>query len=339
MAPTRATYETSTDTCAYSIDFAAPADDAASLHSLAAEILAYAAERTDGYIWHKQGLALEVSPLSFAAPATAIQHRFLQGKSDVTDAVDDEWLLVWLLREVSLRWDDAVIAVDDDDGEFLLIEAADYLPSWLTPQNAANRVWIHRGHLHLVPLEHKSALPFEDKTLSPSFDPDDDGFLDRATAIELVRDEKVHTRAPKEVEDAVWARIDDYPAKMDEHHHRTLTYLPTDVALALADSPSLIAEAVGAFYEREPATLRAVNTMSRFPPAPPLASAPSTASDMSDTPALPGTVLVPTRLTRPLYSQLVLQRFYAPKLFEKAGWADGTRGKEDERRRSVGMKI
>lgn len=56
-------------------------------------------------------------------------------------------------------------------------------------------------------------------------------------------------------------------------------------------------------------------------------------------PSLPGTVLVPTLLTRPLYSQLVLQRFYAPKPFEKAGWTDAKLGREDERRRSVGMKI
>jgi hypothetical protein len=47
-----------------------------------------------------------------------------------------------------------------------------------------------------------------------------------------------------------------YPAKIREHHHRTLTYLPTEIALALEDSPELIAEAVKAFYEREPDTLK-----------------------------------------------------------------------------------
>lgn len=31
-------------------------------------------------------------------------------------------------------------SVFDLDGEFLLIEAADYLPSWVKPQNAENRV-------------------------------------------------------------------------------------------------------------------------------------------------------------------------------------------------------
>lgn len=80
--------------------------------------------------------------------------------------------------------------------------------------------------------------------------------------------------------------------------------------------------------------------MTRFPPAPPIPSTSSTSdSDMADTLSLPGTVLVPTLLTRPLYSQLVLQRFYAPKPFQKVGWMDAKLGREDERRRSVGMKI
>ena len=44
--------------------------------------------------------------------------------------------------------------------------------------------------------------------MNPSFDPDEDGFIDRATAISLVRDPSVDTRASKEVEETVWARID-----------------------------------------------------------------------------------------------------------------------------------
>lgn len=30
--------------------------------------------------------------------------------------------------------------VEDNDGEFLLIEAADYLPKWLNPDSSENRV-------------------------------------------------------------------------------------------------------------------------------------------------------------------------------------------------------
>jgi hypothetical protein len=40
----------------------------------------------------------------------------------------------------------------DNDGEFLLIEAAYALPRWLSPENATSRVWLRSGALHVVPL-------------------------------------------------------------------------------------------------------------------------------------------------------------------------------------------
>lgn len=36
------------------------------------------------------------------------------------------------------------IRIEDNDGEFLLIEAADFLPKWLDPDNSANRVSISK---------------------------------------------------------------------------------------------------------------------------------------------------------------------------------------------------
>lgn len=39
----------------------------------------------------------------------------------------------------------------DEDGDFVLIEAAYSLPRWLKPELAPNRVWWHGGRLHLVP--------------------------------------------------------------------------------------------------------------------------------------------------------------------------------------------
>ncbi|GAA6029922.1 hypothetical protein JCM8097_009170 [Rhodosporidiobolus ruineniae] len=356
MSGPRGVQQSTTDSCSYSIHFPPSTDLAATLPLLTT----FLASSSSTYIWHNPPpFNFELSPLAFSTPTSQSQPRWIQGKSEVTDAVDDEWFLVWLLRRISEHWTDAVIQVDDDDGEFLLIEAADYLPTWVTPQNAANRVWIHRGHLHLIPLTHRSALPFQgassssaDATLNPSFDPDEEGYLDRATALELVRDESVETRAPREVEDAVWARISGYPEKMQEHHHTTVAYLPVDIALALSEQPDLVAEAVKAFYEREPDTLRACNSMTRFPPSSPSSAfsspSPSSSSSPSSPFSVPPTVLTPVRLTRPLYSQLVLQRFYAPKPFVKAGWSVGVSGEgeakgereELERRwRDVGMKL
>lgn len=43
------------------------------------------------------------------------------------------------------NWNYFCIRIEDNDGEFLLIEAADYLPKWLDPDNSANRVSIHKS--------------------------------------------------------------------------------------------------------------------------------------------------------------------------------------------------
>ncbi|GAA5894726.1 uncharacterized protein JCM6883_002191 [Sporobolomyces salmoneus] len=330
-----------TDTCVYQIDFPSPLDSPSSLRDLSIEILSFVNSVSSRYLWHKQPFTLSLTSLNYSTPLNQGQHQWLEGKTEVTDAVDDEWFIVFLLQQISIKWTEAVVGIEDDDGEFLLIEAADVLPNWVTPQNAANRLWIHQGHLHLIPLEHKSELPFASgggdstTTMNPSFDPDEDGFIDRNTAVSLVRDPTINTRAPKEVEETVWARINGYPKKAEEHHHKTLTYLPTELALALEDSPHLITEAVAAFYERDPGMLKACNTMTRFPPSSPL----SPSSSSTDSSSLPATVLIPTRLTRPLYSQLLLQKFYAPKPFEKCGWIEGKLGEEDLRRREMGMKI
>ena len=48
--------------------------------------------------------------------------------------------MIYILREVSVQHEQAWIKVVDTDGELLLIEAADVLPRWLTPENSDNRV-------------------------------------------------------------------------------------------------------------------------------------------------------------------------------------------------------
>lgn len=65
---------------------------------------------------------------------------FLQGRTNFGDSVEDEWLIVYLLRELSKQYPQSWIRVFDSDGEFLLIEAADALPRWLNPEVAENRV-------------------------------------------------------------------------------------------------------------------------------------------------------------------------------------------------------
>jgi hypothetical protein len=65
---------------------------------------------------------------------------YLHGLTNYGDSVEDEWLIVYILRELSNRFPQLWIKVVDADGEFLLAEAANALPRWLTPEIADNRV-------------------------------------------------------------------------------------------------------------------------------------------------------------------------------------------------------
>jgi hypothetical protein len=65
---------------------------------------------------------------------------YLRGLTNYGDSVEDEWLIVYILRQLSNTIRDLWIKVVDTDGEFLLIEAANALPRWLNPEIADNRV-------------------------------------------------------------------------------------------------------------------------------------------------------------------------------------------------------
>ena len=64
----------------------------------------------------------------------------LRGQTEYGDSVEDEWVIVWLLRELTKKFKDLAVKVNDNDGEFLLVEAAGTLPEWLEPETAGNRV-------------------------------------------------------------------------------------------------------------------------------------------------------------------------------------------------------
>lgn len=65
----------------------------------------------------------------------------LHGLTNYGDSVEDEWLVVYLLRELTKRFEGWLwVKIVDTDGEFLLIEAANVLPRWLNPEIADNRV-------------------------------------------------------------------------------------------------------------------------------------------------------------------------------------------------------
>ncbi|KAM7016325.1 protein ecdysoneless homolog [Passerculus sandwichensis] len=85
-------------------------------------------------VWQRQPFRLRYVPGRGEIPA------HLGGTAEFGDNVEDEWFIVYLLREISRELPGLAASIDDNDGEFLLIEAADFLPKWLNPDNSENRV-------------------------------------------------------------------------------------------------------------------------------------------------------------------------------------------------------
>lgn len=54
---------------------------------------------TDGFLWHRDVFQLKVVQDSDSSGW------FLEGRVRVGDSIDDEWCVVWLLRQVSEKWD------------------------------------------------------------------------------------------------------------------------------------------------------------------------------------------------------------------------------------------
>ncbi|KAI0307939.1 SGT1 protein-domain-containing protein [Multifurca ochricompacta] len=264
------------------------------------------------FLWHRDAFQLKV-----------VQNNdrsgwFLEGRMRVGDSIDDEWCVVWLLHEVSKKWDFA-ISIHDSDGEFMLIEAADTLPSWVTPSVVENRVWIYKSHLHLIPLSHVSSpssgrphvgVPTEDLTSS-------NDYLNISDALKLIRDISADTKASVHVEQTLWQRIERYPNGLSFHVHKTKAYLPIDIAKALSVNPALIQKAIEIFYTRDAVQLRAAHKMTRFPPQP--------------------CVLRTVRLSRTAYAQSVGQRFHPPKVFGRSWQVN--EGNPEWKWRDLGLKI
>ena len=140
----------SEDTLQYTIYPAQNLSDRAAVTTFAACLIDYVDILLPGHIWHRDAFEVKVVPHPEAKDSW-----ILEGRMRVGDSVDDEWCTVWLLKEISSKWDLVIRwagislhvfdpsnmnSVFDSDGEFLLIEAAEVLPLWVQPKNSENRV-------------------------------------------------------------------------------------------------------------------------------------------------------------------------------------------------------
>ncbi|XP_043244983.1 protein ecdysoneless homolog isoform X2 [Amphibalanus amphitrite] len=135
-------------------------------------------------------------------------------------------------------------------------------------------------------------------------------------AVDAVRDASAATRADDKLQSCIQQKIDGYPGKITESHHRATVRTPAAAAALLAACPQLLPAAVQAFYLRDPIDLRACRAMRFFPP--------ETCVNAS------------VVFTKTLYAQLVHQQF-RPDV--RTGWQLPAPAAAEFRAADVGMKL
>ncbi|KAI5301163.1 hypothetical protein KEM55_001970, partial [Ascosphaera atra] len=107
------------------------ADDRAKLQEVQKAASALVREHLKDYIWQREGFKLEFTREDGVT--------LLRGRTVYADSIEDEWVITFILRELTRQFEELWVRVTDSDGEFLLVEAAATLPEWLEPDIADHR--------------------------------------------------------------------------------------------------------------------------------------------------------------------------------------------------------
>ncbi|OAA54498.1 sgt1 [Niveomyces insectorum RCEF 264] len=248
---------------------------------------------TRDYIWQRDAFNLEV----------VSRHGllYLHGVTDYGDCVEDEWLIVYMLRELSKSFAGSVWArICDSDGEFLLVEAAQAVPSWLNPEMDAHRVWIHDGQLRVI--RPAGANDASDGSVSASGSPS----LSLGDAVRTIRTAPGTLLHLPALEREAFYRLEKYPGHIAASVHYARAILPRKVAYVLHDRPRTIAPAADALCQRDPLLVQQTFGDAR----------PSTAPAYKFPPV--DLVTVSVKFSRVLFAQLRGQRFTPPAAWSRA---------------------
>ena len=93
----------SEDTVQYRLYPPQQSTDKVSVLTLATVLKSYADDLLPGFLWHRDPFELKI--------ASDTNGWVLEGTMRVGDCIDDEWCVVWLLREISKKWDVAIRSV------------------------------------------------------------------------------------------------------------------------------------------------------------------------------------------------------------------------------------
>lgn len=128
------------------------------IDQLCRDMMHYVDQFLEGYIWQRDHFTIHSSynsppPWNHYVPSNSFWGRLKWG-----DNIEDEWFATWLLLQLTKHFP-VTSKVWDNDGQFLLIEAAYSLPRWMKPETTENRLWLHQGVIHLIPPSLLPLLP------------------------------------------------------------------------------------------------------------------------------------------------------------------------------------
>lgn len=187
---------------------------------------------TQDYIWHRDEFIV-YAPINQDSNSDLPHH--LCSTTCFGDNLEDEWFIVHVLLEISKQYKELIIQVKDNDGDFLLIESANFLQSWANPESTENRVFIHNHHIHIIQPE---VATLENK-------------LELQEALKIISETPHLTKSSREIQQAILNRIGSYPEKLYEHLHKAVVHIPSDLATLLKMKPSLIAPIVDAYCNHD----------------------------------------------------------------------------------------
>lgn len=282
-------YDSSNDFVHYSIYFdVAHYDSEQNVLTLYETVKKYLDSLSSIYIWHKDKLVLNyVCNLSDKLKPKY----FFEGKTYYGDNIDDEWFIVYMFLQLSSEIPHLNISIIDNDGEFLLIEASDHIPQWITPENCSNRVWLRNGKLNIIPLEESSCKTTENGILL-------------LAALNYMNTPNNTSVCNISAQNCILNRTNQYPNKIKAAYHNTVCIVPIHVAFILQSHPNIISDVLACFCNGTKANKTHMSNLNKFG-----------INDVIKNDS--NFVCIKILLTRAMYAKLMFQSFHPPKKLHK----------------------
>ncbi|KAI9225075.1 SGT1 protein-domain-containing protein [Blastocladiella britannica] len=269
-----------------------------------------------GHLWARERLPDCLEWRSAADPLALHSgiHVLAKATVRVADCIDDEWFCLLVLRALTAQFPGQLaVHVQDADGDPVLIEAADHLPRWVTPESAAARTWWCSGELYLVPPTAVSLTSEDEKQGS-----DEQLAAFASTVMSEVGTDQKETLAPAPVRAHIGRVLDRHAASHDldraaaglallmltpasssadlqsmpgTRYHHAAAFLPRHVHAVFALHPHLAVLAAAAVHSRDPISMRTAAALPILSAAPGIQRHPAWKSGI-------------VRMTRYAYAQL-----------------------------------